>query len=384
LQHPRNAKELKIFKLSDKFLSEIKSIQQKFLTDNIAVATKNFKYSLGFNFIQTLVFIGIEVFVVLQAIAKKITVGDIGFYTGVVVNYQNGLGGLFRNLNAIFESSLYVKSLFDLLDTPPAIVDIDNPTILDHKKTPMIEFKNVTFRYPDTKEYILKDFSLVINPGEKVAFVGENGAGKSTIIKLLARFYDVTEGEILMNGENIKNIDRDSLYKSMGVLFQDFIQYEHTAADNIYFGKVYEDYDLEKIIFAAKDSGAHQVIEKLEKGYQQTLGRVFAEGAELSVGQWQKVALARGFLRDAPILILDEPTASIDAKAESEIFEKVQKLSKQKTVIIISHRFSTVRNADKIYVLDNGKIKESGSHEDLMKQAGTYAKLFQLQAKGYQ
>ncbi len=384
LQHPRNAKEIRIFRLAENFLREIKDIQQRFFKDNLKVSKDSYIFNLLFNGLSAAVFIGVEVFVIFEAIHRRVTVGDIGFYTGVVNNFQNGLGGLFRNINGVFEQSLYVKSMFDLLDTEPIIKEIENPVKLDLKKAPKIEFKNVDFAYPDTDKKILSNFSLIINPGEKIAFVGENGAGKSTIIKLLARFYDVNKGQILINGTDIKNLEIDGWYKNLGILFQDFILYEDIASENIRFGKVYENLDLEKIIDAAKASGAHQVIQGLDKGYDQMLGRMFEGGIELSVGQWQKVALARGFLRDAPVLVLDEPTASIDAKAESEIFSKVEKLSKDKTVIIISHRFSTVRNADKIYVIDEGKIVENGSHEELMKLNGQYATLFNLQAKGYQ
>jgi ATP-binding cassette subfamily B protein len=213
--------------------------------------------------------------------------------------------------------------------------------------------------------------------------VGQNGAGKSTIIKLLLRFYDVTEGEILINGTNIKDLDLGEWYKAIGVLFQDFNRYEDTVKENIGLGRVYEAIDLKDITAAASSAGAHPMIAKFEKGYEQMLGRVFDEGIELSGGQWQKIALARAFLRNAPVLVLDEPTASIDAKSEAEIFSKVEKLEKDKTVIIISHRFSTVRNADKIYVINGGKIIESGSHEELLNFDGEYAAMFKLQAKGY-
>ncbi len=251
------------------------------------------------------------------------------------------------------------------------------------KKTPRIEFKNVSFAYPDTKGQVLRDFSLEINHGEKIAFVGENGAGKSTIIKLLARFYDVDSGVILINGKNIKDLNLESWYRYIGVLFQEFNKYEYSVNENIYFGKVHEKYNEQEITRAATLAGAHPMIQKLDKGYQQMLGRMFEGGIELSGGQWQKVALARAFLRNAPILVLDEPTSALDARAETEVFGRVEKLAKDKTVIIISHRFSTVRNADKIYVIDNGKIIESGNHLSLMKLNGQYAALFNLQAKGY-
>ncbi len=384
LQHPRNAKEIKLFRLAKTFLADIKLIEEKFAKENNQLAKRNYLFNLSFSGVSTVVFIGVEIFIIFEALARRVSVGDIGFYTGVVSNFQNGLGGLSRNLSGVYDHSLYVKSLFELLDAKPLILEVDNPIKVNFKKAPKIEFKDVDFIYPGATQYILKDFSLVINPGEKVAFVGENGAGKSTLIKLLARFYDVNKGEILINDINIKNLELDSWYKSMGVLFQDFLFYEDTVTNNIHYGKVYEDLDLEKIQDAARSSGAHPVIEKLDKQYDQMLGKLFEGGVELSTGQWQKIALARAFFRNAPVLILDEPTASIDAKAESEIFNRVEKLSKDKTVIIISHRFSTVRNADKIYVIDDGKIIENGSHEELMKLEGQYAKLFKLQAKGYQ
>jgi ATP-binding cassette subfamily B protein len=277
-----------------------------------------------------------------------------------------------------------VQSIFDVLDAKPLLVENPNPIVLTGSTPPLIEFNHVDFSYPHSKKKILQDFSLQIYPGEKVAFVGENGAGKSTIIRLLTRFYDVTNGELLLDGKNIKDLDTQAWYKKIGVLFQDFGRYEHSVKENIYFGDVTKPVDGESIHVAATLSGAKEFIQKFDAGYDQMLGKTFEKGEEISTGQWQKIALARAFFRNAPILVLDEPTASIDAKAESEIFERVEKLSKDKTVIIISHRFSTVRNADRIFVIDNGKIIETGNHEKLMKLDGQYAKLFTLQAKGYQ
>lgn len=379
----REAKELRIFRLAKSFLKELKEIQEKFYLDNKKLAIRGYKTGLVFNGLSTLVFVGIEVYVILQALAKKVTVGDISFYTGTVSNFQNGLGGFLRNLNNVFEHSLYVKSIFDVLDAKPLVSISESAKKVKFKKPPLIEFKNVTFSYPGSKEKILNNFFLTINPGEKIAFVGENGAGKSTIIKLLVRFYDVTEGEILIDGVNIKELDLDSWYENIGVLFQDFNRYEHKVSENIYFGKVSEEMDLKKIIESSISAGAHPFVSKYEKGYEQMLGKVFEGGVEPSGGQWQKLALSRAFFRSAPILVLDEPTSAIDAKAESEIFGRVEKLSRDKSVIIISHRFSTVRNADKIYVMDEGSIKESGTHDELMSFDGQYARLFKLQAKGY-
>lgn len=384
LQERDSVKEMKLFGLPQKLLTEIKGMQESIYEDNRKLATKYFGINSLFNFLGGFTFVAVLLFVVIEAVARRITVGDISYYTTVITNFQNGIGGLFRNLVRIFSEGLYTTSIFEVLDAFPKIVTKINSQKLKLKKAPLVEFKNVSFAYPGTKKRILKDFNLTIKPNEKIALVGENGSGKTTIIKLLCRFYDVDSGEILINGHNIKNVDLNDWFKVLGVLFQDFVKYEYKAKENIHFGKVEEKENINKIIEAAISSGADPMIRKLEHGYEQMLGRTFEGGVELSVGQWQKVALARGFFRNAPVLILDEPTAAIDAKAEAEIFNRVEKLSKNKTVIIISHRFSTVRNADKIYVIDNGKIIESGSHKQLMELKGQYAELFNLQAKGYQ
>ena len=248
---------------------------------------------------------------------------------------------------------------------------------------PVIEFKKVSFKYPGAERFILKDFNLIIRSGEKIALVGENGAGKTTLIKLLLRFYDVTEGELLINGVNIKDISLKEWHKTIGALFQDFIKYQFSFKENVLFGDLAKPEDPEQINKAIQSSGANGYLPTLPKGMNQQVGKMFEEGVDLSGGQWQKLALARAFYRDAPLLILDEPTSAIDAKAEFEIFERVQNLQKDKTVIIISHRFSTVRNADRILVLDEGQIIEEGTHNQLMKKKGLYAELFEIQAQGY-
>ncbi len=383
LQSANKLKEIKMFQLQNWFLKQIVSLQERYATETIQAAQKNYVTGFFYNILTTGTYIGIEVFIFLQALAKKITIGDIGFYTGVVGNFQNGRGGLFRNINAVLESSLYVSSIFEVLEAKPYIVAPKNPIRLNLTTAPKIEFRDVTFTYPGNERPTLDHFSLAIEPGQKVAFVGENGAGKSTMIKLLVRFYDVTSGEILINDINIKNIDLQEWYQHVGALFQDFNRYEYTVKENISFGNVNKPPIEKNLVEAAEAAGAHRVIQRLQQKYEQMLGRTFEGGVELSAGQWQKLALARSFFRNAPVLILDEPTASIDAKAESEIFESVEKLSRDKTVIIISHRFSTVRNADVIYVIDDGKIIEHGTHQSLLEENGRYAGLFHLQAKGY-
>ncbi len=380
----RTIKEIKLFKLANNFLESIKRIQTEFYINNKKLALNIFKSGVIFNVISAGSFVGIEIYIILRALNRLISVGDISFYTSIVGNFQQSLGGLMRNFTSVFENSLFLQPMFELFDAEDKLVHKSDGVVLDLKKAPVIEFKDVGFSYPGTDAMILNHFNLIINSGEKIAFVGENGAGKTTLIKLLVRFYDVTEGEILIDGINIKDINLDSWYQYVGVLFQDFNKYDFTAGENIHYGNIDLKFDLEKIIQAAGSAGAHRMINKFDKKYDQVLGRTFENGLELSGGQWQKIALSRAFYRNAPVLVLDEPTASIDAKAEAEIFNQVEKLSQDKTVIIISHRFSTVRNADKIYVFDQGKVIESGSHDELIKLSGQYASLFKLQAKGYQ
>ncbi len=379
----RSIREIKIFELSQTFIKDVRGIQEKFFGQQKKLAKRAFGFSLLFNGLSSAVYIGFEVYVVVQAVMRRVTVGDISFYTGVVYEFQNGVAGFFRNTGRIFDNSLYVKSLFDLFDLTPKLHSSGRNLKLPKGKAPKIEFRNVDFSYPGSDEKLLENFSLTINSGEHIALVGENGAGKSTIIKLLSRFYDVSLGEILINGKNIKDLDTKDWYRHLGVLFQEYNRYDYSARDNIEFGKIYTKNELKQIIVAARESGAAEVIDKFKHKYDQILGKTFKGGLELSWGQWQKIALARAFFRDPEVLVLDEPTASIDAKSEAEIFDKVQRMPKSKTVIIISHRFSTVRTADKIYVIDKGQIVESGSHEELMDLKGQYASLFNLQAKGY-
>lgn len=278
----------------------------------------------------------------------------------------------------------YLEKYFEFMATQPKIVSPEHPiAFAKAPHPPVIQFKNVGFKYPESERYILKNFNLTIASGEKIALVGENGAGKTTLIKLLLRFYDVTDGEILINDVNIRDVDLKVWHTYIGALFQDFIKYQFSFKENIYLGDLAKGDNIELLKKAIERSGAEAYLEDLPKGLNQQLGKMFDEGVDLSGGQWQKLALARTFFRDAPLLILDEPTSAIDAKAEYEIFQKVQNLQKDKTVLIISHRFSTVRNADRILVLDEGKIIEEGTHKDLMKKKGLYAELFEIQAQGY-
>jgi len=246
-----------------------------------------------------------------------------------------------------------------------------------------IEFRNVSFRYPDRQDWALRNVNLHIKPGEKIALVGANGAGKTTLIKLLTRLYDPTEGQILLDGVDLRDFDPDELRDHIGVIFQDFVRFQNTAGENIGFGQVKALEDKERIADASERGGSNDVIAELPNGFDTMLGRWFEKGHELSGGQWQKIALARAFMRDSEVLVLDEPTSALDAAREYEIFQRFRELTEGKIAVLISHRFSTVRMADRIAVIENGTIGELGSHEELLALNGTYARLFNMQAEGY-
>jgi ATP-binding cassette subfamily B protein len=316
--------------------------------------------------------------------AGKLAIGQFTLYFQQTLNLAQAAEGVLDNYSSMSMRNKTIDNYLEFMSYPNTIKLPKNAELIPkNPNPPIIELKNVSFTYPDSERFILKDFNLTIKSGEKIALVGENGAGKSTLIKLLLRFYDVTDGEVFINGIPIKKIDLNEWYKKIGALFQDFIKYQFTFKENVIFGNLAKKDDLYALKDAIKKSGADGYVADLPKGVDQIVGKTFEEGVDLSGGQWQKLALARAFFRDAPILILDEPTSAIDAKAEYEIFERVQNLQKDKTVIIISHRFSTVRNADRILVLDQGRIVEEGNHEKLMNKKGLYAELFNIQAKGY-
>lgn len=382
LQNARSVKELRLFNLGGYFVDKTQHLGEKFARENMAAINKDNGMAVLTDGIGVVGYGIVEVYLLLRVLAHGLSLGSLTYYTTALTNYQNAVSGFFRTMSQLLDETQYIAEVFALLDMQPQ-TSSPRDGVVPANRAPLIEFRNVSFAYPGSDTEVLHNFSLIIRPGEKVAFVGENGAGKTTIIKLLCRFYDVTAGEILIDGVNIKQLDLVSWYDRLGVLFQDFLRYEYSLRDNIRFGRVRRPLISEDIVKAAAEGGADTVADTLPQGYRQMLGKTFKGGIEPSGGQWQKIALARAFYRNAPVLILDEPTASIDARAEHEIFRRVEKLASDKTVFIISHRFSTVRNADKIYVIEQGKIAESGSHKELMKLNGLYADLFNLQAAAY-
>ncbi len=379
----KTAKEIKLFGLTDFVVDRFKNLSQEYYDLNKKLAVKRSALGFVFNVLGTLSYYGAYVFIIYRVISGVITLGELTFLSGAFNRLTRNLQDFFSKFTRISESALYLKDYFDFIDisiTPKHVEDMPLPKTI--KKG--FEFKDVRFSYPESDHEILKGISFKINAGEKLAFVGQNGAGKTTLTKLLLRFYEPTSGEILLDGININRFKKADYQAFFGVIFQDFFKYEFTVRENIAIGDIDEIDNQEKIEKAAELSLANSVVSELKRGYDQQLGKRFAKGQELSGGQWQKVALARAYMKDAKVMILDEPTSALDAKAESDVFERFIGLTEDKTSIIISHRFSTVRQANKILVLDEGCVLEIGTHNELMANQSLYAQLFQLQAEGYQ
>lgn len=378
-----NVTELKIFQNAKHFIHLIKGLLDSFHLEQERLEKKK----LVWQFVTFLISQTIAIFVVLWLVMRvtggKMEIGTMTFFLASIAELRISLSSLFSNLGRQYQDGLFVRDVFALLDIKPALKRSNKLIVLSGGKTPEIVFENVSFSYPDAKIPALKNFSIKISAGEKVALVGANGAGKTTFVKLLCRFYDPQFGRILIGGNDLRDIDLESWYSQLGILFQDYSNYHFLVKDSIAIGRTNSESSMDKVRGAAKDSEADSFIEEWEKSYEQMLGKQFTEGVEPSIGQWQKLALARTFYRDPRIFILDEPTSSIDAEAESKIFQKLEKLPNDRTVILISHRFSTVRQASKICVIKDGSRKELGSHKELLELNGIYAKLFSLQARGY-
>jgi ATP-binding cassette subfamily B protein len=296
---------------------------------------------------------------------------------------QEFLREMLSGLAGLYEDHLFLRSLYEFLDLDRVVVEPRVPKAVPRPLRTGIVFDHVSFQYPTGTKKILQDITLAIHPGECVAIVGDNGSGKTTLIKLLCRLYDPTGGTITIDGVDVRDFNTADLRRHIGVIFQDYAHYYVTAAENIWFGDVEAPPEHGRIAAAARHSGADDVIMKLPQGYDTVLGKLFDHGEELSIGEWQKIALARAFMRDAQILVLDEPTSALDPNAEYEAYTQFRRLAKDRTTILISHRLSTVKMADRIYVLDDGRIAENGSHDQLVRDGGRYARLFESQARHY-
>ncbi len=377
------AKEIKLFGLTDFIVGRFKRLSNEYFELNKKLAVKRSALGFVFNVLGTLSYYGAYVFIIYRVITGMITLGELTFLSGAFNRLTRNLQEFFSKFTRITESALYLKDYFQFIDISVVPKQNEDQPLPD-KIQSGFEFNNVRFAYPGSETEILKGISFKINAGEKMAFVGQNGAGKTTLTKLMLRFYEPTSGEILLDGININRFNKSQYQAYFGVIFQDFFKYEFTARENIAIGDIKELDNQEKIENASELSLANEVISELKRGYDQQLGKRFAKGQDLSGGQWQKVALARAYMKNAEVMILDEPTSALDAKAESDVFQRFIALTENKTSIIISHRFSTVRQANRILVLENGVVVEIGTHKELMKNKALYAQLFTLQAEGYQ
>jgi ATP-binding cassette, subfamily B, bacterial len=386
LTRDSHVKEVKLYGLGPLVLGRYRDLFRKFFDEDRRIAIRRLRAGIVFGLVSLGAFYGMFALMAARAARSGITLGDLTLYIGVFRQGQAAVQSVLAAVGGLYEDALFMSNLFAYLNIPTGG---EAPRALPARtlargRPHVLELRNVSFRYPGKIDWALRDLSLTLAPGEKLGLVGENGAGKSTLVKLLLRLYDPTEGEILYGGVDLRDLDPQDLRARVGAVFQDFVRYQFTAGENIGLGNPGSVEDRGRIAAAAERGGADSVISSLPKGYDTVLGGWFEAGHEISAGQWQKLAVARAFMRDeAEVLILDEPTAAIDAEGEHELFGRFQALAADRTAIVISHRFSTVRIADRIAVLHGGRLEELGSHRELMARDGRYAHLFNLQARGY-
>ena len=377
------AKELKLFGLRN-FLSErFARLANEIYAENTRLSRRKLIAGSLLSAIGTMGYYAAYVFVIWRTVAGALSIGTLTFLTGAILQASSNIQQIFSTLAAIGDQALFLTDLLEFFKMQPTIRSKPNALPAPRPIVRGVEFRNVSFRYPGNSRLILDHINFQLHTGERLALIGENGQGKTTIVKLITRLYDPTDGQILLDGVDLREYDLEDLHRVMGVIFQDFMRYEMTARDNIAVGRVEEIDNLEALAAAARKSLADQTIARLPQGYEQMLGRRFEQGVDISGGEWQKVALARAYLRDAQLLILDEPTAALDARSEFEVFRRFAELTSGKMALFISHRFSTVRSADRIIVLENGKIAEEGSHDQLARRGGRYAEMFEMQASSY-
>jgi ATP-binding cassette, subfamily B, bacterial len=377
------AKEIKLFGLSDHFIRKYSELAADYVEENRKVATHRAVTGAVLTAFSTLAYYGAVGVIVYQTVIGAITIGTLTFLIGSFDRSRGLISNILLAIARGYEQGLHLKDLFDFLAVEPKITSVAGARPIPQPIREGFRFERVGFRYPDAEQWAVRDISLAIAPGERIALVGENGAGKTTLVKLLTRLYDPTEGRILLDGVDLRAYDLEALRRTVGVIFQDFFRYDLKARENISVGWIDALDDERRIVASAEKSLAADVIARLDGGYEQMLGRRFEGGANLSGGEWQKIALARAYMRDAQLLVLDEPTASLDARAEFQVFQRFTELTAGKMAVLISHRFSTVRMADRILVLEEGRVIEDGSHEELLGLGGQYAELFGLQAAGY-
>ena len=377
------AKELKLFGLSQFLTVRFSALSEVIYTQDVALARRRLAAGSVLSVLGTLGYYSAYAWVIWRTLAGALSIGTLTFLAGAIQQASLNIQQVFSTLAGIADQALFLTDLLAFFKMQPTIRSKPNALPAPRPIVRGFEFRNVCFRYPGTERMVLNRLNFQLRPQERVALIGENGEGKTTIVKLLTRLYDPTDGDILLDGIDLREYNLEDLYREIGVIFQDFMRYEMTARENIACGRIE---DLDNLLFverAARKSGADQVIERLPRGYEQMLGRRFEHGVDLSGGEWQKLALARAYLRDSQLLILDEPTAALDARSEYEVFRRFAELTSEKMALFISHRFSTVRMADRIVVLEDGRIAEEGTHDELATLGGRYAEMFELQAASY-
>ncbi|MGK7902530.1 MAG: ABC transporter ATP-binding protein [Hormoscilla sp.] len=377
------AKEVRLFNLGAYLLQQWRDIRTEFNQTSAALAGKYAAVRGGVGIVSNLGFYTAYIWAVVQAVMGAITLGDFTMYTGAFGQAQNLIPNILQNVANIYDTNLYVGQYFEFLDLQPLVVTPESPKPFPSPLQTGLELRNVSFTYPGSTKPTLVDLNLTVQPGESIALVGLNGAGKTTLLKLLTRLYDVDTGEITLEGIPLPELDLQELRRNIDIIFQDFARYNLSVQDNIGFGNLPERSNMSRLQEASADGGAQELIAGLDRGYETVLGKMFSSGVELSGGQWQKIGMARAFMTNAPILILDEPTAALDALAEYQLFQKFRQLTHGKMTFFVSHRFSTVLLADRIVVLDNSRIVEVGAHAQLMANDGLYARMFRLQASSY-
>jgi ATP-binding cassette subfamily B protein len=377
-------KEVRLFNLSDHLLRQWRQIRRKFNREAQRLSQKQAFVLMVSAAIRTVGFYAIYAWIIVQTLLGHITIGSLSMYAGAFRQSQNAMNSLLEGVARLYDINLYVDQFFDFLALQPTVISPTQPVPFPCPLRQGLQLRQVSFAYPGAAQETIRNLSFEVNPGESIALVGLNGAGKTTLLKLLTRFYDVTQGEILIDGIPISDFDLKELRCNIGVIFQDFARYHLSVRDNIGFGNLPEAKNMQRIRQASMDAGADATISQLNHGYQTMLGKIFPHGQELSGGQWQKIGLARAFMTPAQILILDEPTAALDAIAEYDLFQRFRQLAADKITFLVSHRFSTVRMADRIIVLVQGQIAEMGSHAELMAAGGIYAEMFTLQSSSYE
>ena len=376
-----SVKEIRLFRLGDYFLSRYKQLYNDFYKVDSDLVKRETRALVPFTILTNIASAGAQIY----AISITITSGHIGFLAGymqAIAVVQHTVESLLWGVSQLYQNNLFVSNLFEFLDVAPHKIAHGKRAVPERLQSG-IEFRGVSFCYPGTTEPVLQDLNLFLKAGECVALVGHNGAGKTTLVKLLTRLYEPTAGQIFLDGVPLEEYDTLDIRRHMSVIFQDFVRYEMAVRENVGFGYVEELDNDERIRLASAQSGAALIIEGLPQQYETTLGRMFEKGHELSIGEWQKMALARAFMRRAPVVVLDEPTSSIDAESEAEIFSRLQQIAAGATTLLIAHRFSTVRMADRIVVLSGGRLIEEGNHQELMAKSGLYASMFEMQAASY-